>query len=217
MFVSKYEFRVPLLQQELWKSHYLSCLEFWSMLSFLFCLLFSHTWIPYSLFIQENYYTFQLLILPFSHLPTHSITVYPMVTIRISDRQRLIQPYIHNYSWLLFASLTLYSADLASGEEVEGEKLELQVLSHARDLQHQCIQLIGDCLMKAQHGKGDSDLPELKQIVSCWFPLRSLWLVTLQFSRKGKHWVQLRAHFTVKLTNYLSSKVSPSTCIISMQ
>ncbi|RMC10852.1 hypothetical protein DUI87_12564 [Hirundo rustica rustica] len=88
------------------------------------------------------------------HLPTHSITVYPMVTIRISDRQRLIQPYVHNYSWLLFAALTLYSADLANGEEVEGEKLDAQVLSHARLLQHQCIQLIGDCLMKAQHGKG---------------------------------------------------------------
>uniref|UniRef100_A0A8C5T9N4 Zinc finger ZZ-type and EF-hand domain containing 1 n=1 Tax=Malurus cyaneus samueli TaxID=2593467 RepID=A0A8C5T9N4_9PASS len=93
-----------------------------------------------------------------SHLPTHSITVYPMVTIRISDRQRLIQPYVHNYSWLLFAALTLYSADLASGEEVEGEKLDPQVLSHARVLQHQCIQLIGDCLMKAQHGKGLKNL-----------------------------------------------------------
>ncbi|KAM7032994.1 zinc finger ZZ-type and EF-hand domain-containing protein 1 isoform 2-T2 [Acridotheres tristis] len=89
-----------------------------------------------------------------SHLPTHSMTVYPMVTIRISDRQRLIQPYVHNYSWLLFAALTLYSADLANGEEVEGEKLDPQVLNHARVLQHQCIQLIGDCLMKAQHGKG---------------------------------------------------------------
>ncbi|RLV95848.1 hypothetical protein DV515_00012783 [Chloebia gouldiae] len=93
-----------------------------------------------------------------SHLPTHSITVYPMVTIRISDRQRLIQPYLHNYSWLLFAALTLYSADLANGEEVEGEKLDPQVLSHARVLQHQCIQLIGDCLMKAQHGKGLKNL-----------------------------------------------------------
>ncbi|OXB78873.1 UNVERIFIED_CONTAM: hypothetical protein H355_011278 [Colinus virginianus] len=93
-----------------------------------------------------------------SHLPTHSITVYPMVTIRISDRQRLIQPYVHNYSWLLFAALTLYSADLASGEEVEGEKLDSQVLSHARVLQHQCIQLIGDCLMKAQQGKGLKNL-----------------------------------------------------------
>ncbi|OWK59854.1 Zinc finger ZZ-type and EF-hand domain-containing protein 1 [Lonchura striata] len=93
-----------------------------------------------------------------SHLPTHSITVYPMVTIRISDRQRLIQPYVHNYSWLLFAALTLYSADLANGEEAEGEKLDPQVVSHARVLQHQCIQLIGDCLMKAQHGKGLKNL-----------------------------------------------------------
>uniref|UniRef100_A0A8C7E9K7 Zinc finger ZZ-type and EF-hand domain containing 1 n=1 Tax=Nothoprocta perdicaria TaxID=30464 RepID=A0A8C7E9K7_NOTPE len=93
-----------------------------------------------------------------SHLPTHSITVYPMVTIRISDRQRLIQPYVHNYSWLLFAALTLYSADLANGEEVEGEQLDSQVLSHARVLQRQCIQLIGDCLMKAQHGKGLKNL-----------------------------------------------------------
>uniref|UniRef100_A0A8C9EYV0 Zinc finger ZZ-type and EF-hand domain containing 1 n=1 Tax=Pavo cristatus TaxID=9049 RepID=A0A8C9EYV0_PAVCR len=100
-----------------------------------------------------------------SHLPTHSITVYPMVTIRISDRQRLIQPYVHNYSWLLFAALTLYSADLANGEEVEGEKLDSQVLSHARVLQHQCIQLIGDCLMKAQQGKGESAPPSLEQ----WF------------------------------------------------
>ncbi|NWH71920.1 ZZEF1 protein, partial [Piaya cayana] len=93
-----------------------------------------------------------------SHLPTHSITVYPMVTIRTSDRQRLIQPYVHNYSWLLFAALTLYSADLANGEEVEGEKLDPQVLGHARALQQQCIQLIGDCLMKAQHGKGLKNL-----------------------------------------------------------
>lgn len=102
----------------------------------------------------------------FSHLPTHSITVYPMVTIRISDRQRLIQPYVHNYSWLLFAALTLYSADLANGEEVEGEKLDSQVLGHARVLQHQCIQLIGDCLMKAQHGKGESAPPSLETMVS---------------------------------------------------
>ncbi|XP_063258493.1 zinc finger ZZ-type and EF-hand domain-containing protein 1 isoform X4 [Prinia subflava] len=99
-----------------------------------------------------------------SHLPTHSITVYPMVTIRISDRQRLIQPYVHNYSWLLFAALTLYSADLANGEEAEGEKLDPQVLSHARVLQHQCIQLIGDCLMKAQHGKGLKNLALLSML-----------------------------------------------------
>lgn len=105
------------------------------------------------------------LSLSSSHLPTHSITVYPMVTIRISDRQRLIQPYLHNYSWLLFAALTLYTADLANGEEAEGEKLDAQLLSHARVLQRQCIQLIGDCLMKAQHGKGESAPPSLKH----WF------------------------------------------------
>ncbi|XP_068021477.1 zinc finger ZZ-type and EF-hand domain-containing protein 1 isoform X3 [Melanerpes formicivorus] len=93
-----------------------------------------------------------------SHLPTHSITVYPMVTIRISDRQRLIQPYLHNYSWLLFAALTLYSADLAAAEQADGERLQPQLLAHARVLQHQCIQLIGDCLMKAQHGKGVKNL-----------------------------------------------------------
>ncbi|KAL8198844.1 UNVERIFIED_CONTAM: Zinc finger ZZ-type and EF-hand domain-containing protein 1 [Gekko kuhli] len=88
-----------------------------------------------------------------SHLPTHSITVYPMVTIRLSDQHRLIQPYLHNYSWLLFAALTLYSADLASGEEVAGEALDPAVVSHAQALQQECIRLIGDCLMKAQHGK----------------------------------------------------------------
>uniref|UniRef100_A0A8C3DVK1 Zinc finger ZZ-type and EF-hand domain containing 1 n=1 Tax=Corvus moneduloides TaxID=1196302 RepID=A0A8C3DVK1_CORMO len=117
-----------------------------------------------------------------SHLPTHSITVYPMVTIRISDRQRLIQPYVHNYSWLLFAALTLYSADLANGEEVEGEKLDPQVLSHARVLQHQCIQLIGDCLMKAQHGKGESAPPALNNaFYQCQ---KCLWLLTLKFPKE---------------------------------
>ncbi|XP_077167465.1 zinc finger ZZ-type and EF-hand domain-containing protein 1 isoform X1 [Paroedura picta] len=89
-----------------------------------------------------------------SHLPTHSITAYPMVTIRLSSQHRLIQPYLHNYSWLLFAALTLYSADLASGEKVEGEVLDPAVLSHGRALQQECIHLIGDCLMRAQHGKG---------------------------------------------------------------
>lgn len=119
---------------------------------------------------------------PCSHLPTHSITVYPMVTIRISDRQRLIQPYVHNYSWLLFAALTLYSADLANGEEVEGEKLDPQVLSHAKVLQHQCIQLIGDCLMKAQHGKGESAPPALNNaFYKCQ---KCLWLLTLKFPKE---------------------------------
>ncbi|XP_030041854.1 zinc finger ZZ-type and EF-hand domain-containing protein 1 isoform X2 [Microcaecilia unicolor] len=88
-----------------------------------------------------------------SHLPTHSITVYPMVTIRISDRQRLIQPYVHNYSWLLFSALALYCSDLASEEEVEGERLDPQVLSQAKALQAHCMELIADCLVKAQQGK----------------------------------------------------------------
>nr|XP_033777379.1 zinc finger ZZ-type and EF-hand domain-containing protein 1 isoform X2 [Geotrypetes seraphini] len=88
-----------------------------------------------------------------SHLPTHSITVYPMVTIRISDRQRLTQPYIHNYSWLLFTALALYCSDLASEEEVEGERLDPQVLSQAKVLQAHCMELIADCLVKAQQGK----------------------------------------------------------------
>nr|XP_056720968.1 zinc finger ZZ-type and EF-hand domain-containing protein 1 [Euleptes europaea] len=100
-----------------------------------------------------------------SHLPTHSIVAYPMVTIRLSDRHRLIQPYLHNYSWLLFAALTLYSADLASGEEVDDEALDPAVISHARVLQQECIRLAGDCLMKAQHGKGVKALALL-----CVFP-----------------------------------------------
>ncbi|XP_042298804.1 zinc finger ZZ-type and EF-hand domain-containing protein 1-like isoform X2 [Sceloporus undulatus] len=88
-----------------------------------------------------------------SHLPTHSITVYPMVTVRISDRHRLIQPYLHNYSWLLFSALALYSGDLASGEQTDGEALNPQVVTHARTLQQEYIQLIRDCLIKVQHGK----------------------------------------------------------------
>ncbi|EHB05788.1 Zinc finger ZZ-type and EF-hand domain-containing protein 1 [Heterocephalus glaber] len=90
----------------------------------------------------------------YGHLPTHSITAHPMVTIRISDRQRLIQPYIHNYSWLLFAALALYSAHLASTEDMDGEKLDPQAHSHATTLRSQCMQLVGDCLMKAHQGKG---------------------------------------------------------------
>ncbi|XP_078228650.1 zinc finger ZZ-type and EF-hand domain-containing protein 1 isoform X7 [Callithrix jacchus] len=90
----------------------------------------------------------------YGHLPTHSITAHPMVTIRISDCQRLIQPYIHNYSWLLFAALALYSAHLASAEDVDGEKLDPQTRSSATTLRSQCMQLVGDCLMKAHQGKG---------------------------------------------------------------
>ncbi|XP_036197169.1 zinc finger ZZ-type and EF-hand domain-containing protein 1 isoform X1 [Myotis myotis] len=90
----------------------------------------------------------------YGHLPTHSITAHPMVTIRSSDRQRLIQPYIHNYAWLLFAALALYSAHLASSEEVDGEKLDPRARSCAITLRSQCMQLVGDCLMKAHQGKG---------------------------------------------------------------
>lgn len=127
-----------------------------------------------------------------------------MVTIRISDRQRLIQPYVHNYSWLLFAALTLYSADLANGEEVEGEKLDPQVLSHARVLQHQCIQLIGDCLMKAQHGKGESAPPALNNaLYKCH---KWLCLLTFKVSRgKGKLLCT-----SLRITVYVESKCRTS-------
>ncbi|XP_053552525.1 zinc finger ZZ-type and EF-hand domain-containing protein 1-like, partial [Bombina bombina] len=88
-----------------------------------------------------------------SHLPTHSITIYPTVTSRISDHQLLIQPYIHNYSWLLFTSLALYCSDLANEGEVEGEKLDSDIVSNARVLQGSCTDLVASCLMKAQKGK----------------------------------------------------------------
>ncbi|KAM9846213.1 zinc finger ZZ-type and EF-hand domain-containing protein 1 [Aulostomus maculatus] len=91
---------------------------------------------------------------PDSHLPTHRITVYPMVTIRISDRHRLIQPYVHNYSWLLFAALALYTSELSSEKQMEGESLDSSTLSQASTLQTCCSQLITDCLLKGQTGKG---------------------------------------------------------------
>ncbi|XP_070699308.1 zinc finger ZZ-type and EF-hand domain-containing protein 1 [Pempheris klunzingeri] len=91
---------------------------------------------------------------PDSHLPTHRITVYPMVTIRISDRHRLIQPYIHNYSWLLFAALALYTSELSSEKQMEGESLDSNTLSQASALQTCCSHLITDCLLKGQTGKG---------------------------------------------------------------
>nr|XP_046267619.1 zinc finger ZZ-type and EF-hand domain-containing protein 1 [Scatophagus argus] len=90
---------------------------------------------------------------PDSHLPTHRITVYPMVTIRISDRHRLIQPYIHNYSWLLFAALALYTSELSSEKHVEGEPLNSNALRQASALQACSSQLITDCLLKGQSGK----------------------------------------------------------------
>uniref|UniRef100_A0A6J0V4H1 Zinc finger ZZ-type and EF-hand domain-containing protein 1 isoform X1 n=1 Tax=Pogona vitticeps TaxID=103695 RepID=A0A6J0V4H1_9SAUR len=99
-----------------------------------------------------------------SHLPTHSVTVHPMTTFRISDRHRLIQPYLHNYSWLLFSALALYSADLSSGEPADGEPPDRQVLDHARALQQEYVHIIGDCLMKVQHGKGSKTLGLLSML-----------------------------------------------------
>uniref|UniRef100_A0A671K948 Zinc finger ZZ-type and EF-hand domain-containing protein 1-like n=1 Tax=Sinocyclocheilus anshuiensis TaxID=1608454 RepID=A0A671K948_9TELE len=69
---------------------------------------------------------------PDSHLPTHRITVYPMVTIRISDRHRLIQPYIHNYSWLLFAALALFTSELISESVQDGEPLNDVKLGYSK-------------------------------------------------------------------------------------
>ncbi|XP_054611299.1 zinc finger ZZ-type and EF-hand domain-containing protein 1 [Dunckerocampus dactyliophorus] len=92
---------------------------------------------------------------PDSHLPTHRITVYPMVTIRISDRHRLIQPYVHNYSWLLFAALALYtSSEVSIKKQIEGESLDSIALSQASALQTCCSKLITDCLLKGQTRKG---------------------------------------------------------------
>ncbi|XP_019750672.1 zinc finger ZZ-type and EF-hand domain-containing protein 1 [Hippocampus comes] len=91
---------------------------------------------------------------PDSHLPTHRITVYPMVTIRISDRHRLIQPYVHNYSWLLFAALALYASEVISEKQIDGEPLDSTTLSQASALQTCCSKLITDCLLKGQTSKG---------------------------------------------------------------
>uniref|UniRef100_A0A8C2EE56 Zinc finger, ZZ-type with EF hand domain 1 n=1 Tax=Cyprinus carpio TaxID=7962 RepID=A0A8C2EE56_CYPCA len=91
---------------------------------------------------------------PDSHLPTHRITVYPMVTIRISDRHRLIQPYIHNYSWLLFAALALFTSELVSERSQDGDPLDDVTLGYARALQNHCSDIINECLLKGQTGKG---------------------------------------------------------------
>ncbi|XP_035382867.1 zinc finger ZZ-type and EF-hand domain-containing protein 1 isoform X1 [Electrophorus electricus] len=91
---------------------------------------------------------------PDSHLPTHRITVYPMVTIRISDRHRLVQPYVHNYAWLLLAALALFTSELGSERELEGEPLDAAALRHAARLQARCSELITECLTKGQTGKG---------------------------------------------------------------
>ncbi|XP_073471151.1 zinc finger ZZ-type and EF-hand domain-containing protein 1 isoform X2 [Aquarana catesbeiana] len=100
------------------------------------------------------YGCYEAMRYPDSHLPSHSITIYPMVTNTISDKQRLIQPYIHNYSWLLFSSLALYCSDLATEGEIDGEKLDSNIISSAQILQANCTDLVASCLMKAQNGKG---------------------------------------------------------------
>uniref|UniRef100_A0A665UZ45 Zinc finger, ZZ-type with EF hand domain 1 n=1 Tax=Echeneis naucrates TaxID=173247 RepID=A0A665UZ45_ECHNA len=109
---------------------------------------------------------------PDSHLPTHRITVYPMVTIRISDRHRLIQPYIHNYSWLLFAALALYTSELSSEKQTEGELLD------SNTLQTRCSQLITDCLLKGQPGKGKASTVGLS--------IYSVFIITSQRKPSGK-------------------------------
>ncbi|KAM9386110.1 zinc finger ZZ-type and EF-hand domain-containing protein 1 [Pholidichthys leucotaenia] len=91
---------------------------------------------------------------PDSHLPTHRITVYPMVTIRVSDRHRLIQPYIHNYSWLLFAALALYTSGLSDEKRRNLDSVDNNILNQASALQTYCSQLITECLLKGQPGKG---------------------------------------------------------------
>ncbi|KAG8587385.1 hypothetical protein GDO81_005650 [Engystomops pustulosus] len=98
------------------------------------------------------------------HLPSHNIIIYPTVTSKISDRQRLIQPYIHNYSWLLFTALALYSSDLASEEEKESEKLDSTVITSAQILQANSTDLVASFLMKAQKGKG----VRVSSLLSMW-------------------------------------------------
>ncbi|XP_063809771.1 zinc finger ZZ-type and EF-hand domain-containing protein 1 isoform X2 [Pseudophryne corroboree] len=99
-----------------------------------------------------------------SHLPSHSITIYPTITNKISDRQQLIQPYVHNYSWLLFTALALYSSDLASEGELEGEKLDPSIITSAQILQADCTHLVASCLVKAQKGKG----VKVSSLLSMW-------------------------------------------------
>ncbi|KAG8452015.1 hypothetical protein GDO86_003990 [Hymenochirus boettgeri] len=101
---------------------------------------------------------------PESHLPTHNVIVHPMVTYHLSDRQRLIQLYIHNYSWLLFSALYLYCSDLASEGEIEEEKLDDNVISSARRLQANCTDLVVSSLMKTQKGKG----LRMSSLLSMW-------------------------------------------------
>ncbi|XP_067328154.1 zinc finger ZZ-type and EF-hand domain-containing protein 1 [Anolis sagrei] len=105
-----------------------------------------------------------------SHLPSHSVTLHPTVTVRTSERHRPIQPYLHNYSWLLFSALALYSADLATGgggaqaEEQGEEAPDPPAIACARALQQECLELLGDCLLKVQQGKGLKGLALLSML-----------------------------------------------------
>ncbi|XP_069470819.1 zinc finger ZZ-type and EF-hand domain-containing protein 1 isoform X2 [Ambystoma mexicanum] len=143
------------------------------------------------------------------HLPTHSITIYPMVTTRISDQQRLIQPYIHNYSWLLFTALALYSSDLTSEEEIDGEKLDSGVLSHAKVLQSCCTELIASCLIKSQQGK--AKLPHIQHIVHSGMKalsMLSIWTNHESFSENGMPSLSSSTDRTAELsTDHSGSKV----------
>lgn len=94
-----------------------------------------------------------------------------MVTIRISDRHRLIQPYIHNYSWLLFAALTLYTSELSSEKAIDGAALDSSTLRQASSLQTCCSQLITDCLLKGQTGKGNCFYPKIVDLCKVSFEL----------------------------------------------
>lgn len=129
-------------------------------------ILFKPTYfVAFSWLFLFSFFTFNVPIS--SHLPTHRITVYPMVTIRISDRHRLIQPYIHNYSWLLFAALALHTSELSSEKQIDGEALSSDTLNQASALQTCCSQLITDCLLKGQTGKGRlRHCPSICQMVS---------------------------------------------------
>lgn len=90
----------------------------------------------------------------YGYLFIYSIMVYLMVIIWISDWQRFIQLYIYNYFWLFFVVLVFYSVYLISVEDVDGEKLDFQICSSVIILWSQCMQFVGDCLMKVYQGKG---------------------------------------------------------------
>uniref|UniRef100_A0A8C2ZTX9 Zinc finger ZZ-type and EF-hand domain containing 1 n=1 Tax=Cyclopterus lumpus TaxID=8103 RepID=A0A8C2ZTX9_CYCLU len=159
---------------------------------------------------------------PDSHLPTHRITVYPMVTIRISDRHRLIQPYIHNYSWLLFAALALYTSELSSQKQMEGESLDSKTLSQASALQTHSSQLITDCLLKGQTGKGKSKpgvlrpTPSLLSSDVSTDTSSTRLSAALIMSISGSNyplavWINLVCPFCIYILSFSASELGPGT------